>query len=111
MEFKKFSAGANSYGKSKPPQSPSKIQNVCFNDDEIWDVLKNKDDEKYKDLEQVLVHLSLCHSIIIDERTGKYNASSPDELALVNGAKFFNVVYESQDVDHVITVNVFDEKR
>ena len=38
--------------------------------------------------------MALCHSILVDEKTGKYNASSPDELALVNAAKFFKVEFK-----------------
>jgi magnesium-transporting ATPase (P-type) len=34
-----------------------------------------------------LLFLALCHTIVIDEKKGTYNASSPDELALVNAAK------------------------
>jgi magnesium-transporting ATPase (P-type) len=45
----------------------------------------------------MLIHLALCHTIILDDRTGKYNASSPDELALVNAAKFFGVVFKKRD--------------
>jgi len=47
----------------------------------------------------------LCHSIVIDARTGEYNSSSPDELALVNAAKFFGVEYKSQDVDGNISID------
>ena len=43
--------------------------------------------DKENQLEFYLVFLSLCHTIIIDAKTGKFNASSPDELALVNAAK------------------------
>lgn len=32
---------------------------------------------------ELLKILSLCHAIVIDPRTGNYNSSSPDELALV----------------------------
>lgn len=35
--------------------------------------------------------LSVCHTCIVEEKKGKivYNASSPDELALVNAARYF----------------------
>ena len=49
---------------------------------------------------EVLLHLTLCHTIVIDERTGKFNASSPDELALVNAAKFFGAVFVKRDEDN-----------
>jgi phospholipid-transporting ATPase len=39
--------------------------------------------------------------VIIEEKDGKkfYNASSPDELALVNAAKFFGVTFLGRDDD------------
>ena len=43
--------------------------------------------EPGNELELILVFMALCHTIIIDAKTGKFNASSPDELALVNFAK------------------------
>ena len=55
-------------------------------------------------LELYLVCLSRCHTIIIDARTGKFNASSPDELALVNAAKQFGYEFVGKDGDEVCTV-------
>jgi len=34
-----------------------------------------------------MLFLAACHTIIIDERKGTFNAASPDELALVHFAK------------------------
>jgi len=45
----------------------------------------NKDDDRDKPL-AVLRHLALCHTVIIDPSTKNFNASSPDEKALVEGA-------------------------
>jgi magnesium-transporting ATPase (P-type) len=56
-------------------------------------------------LVDVLLHLAICHTIVIDERTGKYNASSPDELALVNAAKFFGAKFVKRDEDNNVIVN------
>ena len=53
----------------------------------------------------MLLHLALCHTIILDERTGKYNASSPDELALVNAAKFFGVLFKKRDENNYLIVD------
>ena len=38
----------------------------------------------------MLFHLALCHTIIIEKVNNQivYNASSPDELALLNFAKY-----------------------
>ena len=34
--------------------------------------------------------IGLCHTVIVEEKNGKleYNAASPDELALLNFARF-----------------------
>lgn len=58
-------------------------------------------------LRQILF-LSCCHTIIIDKKTGKYNSSSPDELALVNAAKQFG--YEFKDRDGNNNVTIYDSK-
>jgi len=42
-----------------------------------------EDSGKQEEAFDVLLHLVLCHSIVVDPRTGDYNSSSPDELALV----------------------------
>jgi len=43
----------------------------------------NPDHISYSTVEEILLFLALCHSIVIDKRTGKMNSASPDELALV----------------------------
>ena len=57
----------------------------------------------------MLIHLSLCHTIILDERTQKYNASSPDELALVNAAKFFGAVFLKRDEENNMKITLHGE--
>jgi magnesium-transporting ATPase (P-type) len=71
--------------------------------------LKNKKSENHKNLMEVVLHLALCHSIVVDERKGKYNASSPDELALVNAAKFFGAVFIKRDEDNNIVMDLFGD--
>jgi phospholipid-transporting ATPase len=43
--------------------------------------------------------LALCHTIITEKQENEliYNASSPDELALINFAKFSGVEYIGMD--------------
>jgi magnesium-transporting ATPase (P-type) len=49
--------------------------------------------------------LGVCHTVIIEDKcckeTGEnyvtYNASSPDELALVNGARHLGFAFEDRD--------------
>lgn len=41
--------------------------------------------------------LACCHSIVVDQKQKSYNASSPDELALVNAAKEFGLTFRDKD--------------
>lgn len=81
------------------------MENVNFEDPVFYDHFCNVNSVNYTEIEKVLLHLALCHTIILDERTGKYNASSPDELALVNAAKFFGVVFKKRDENNNLVVD------
>jgi len=54
--------------------------------------------------------LSCCHTIIIDPNTKKLNAASPDELALVNGAKQFGYEFKDQIDDKYIILDKRNNK-
>lgn len=93
MEFKKFSAGMGSYGSHRKPNTPQE-SNVCFYDPQMLKDLRNPSSQNRDALIKVMIFLACCHTIVIDEGKGKggkklrkYNAASPDELALVNAAK------------------------
>ena len=51
------------------------------------------------------MHLALNHSIIIDQRTGDYSSSSPDELALVKAAKQFGFEFKDRDPDDNVIIH------
>jgi magnesium-transporting ATPase (P-type) len=54
-------------------------------------------------------NLAVCHTIIVQkDKKGNmaYNASSPDELALVNGAKYFGYSFLKRDEDNHIHVQL-----
>ena len=55
-------------------------------------------------LVRVLIFLGVCHTIVIDDRKGTYNAASPDELALVNAAKQFGYEFKGQDANDNLLV-------
>ena len=56
--------------------------------------------------------LATCHTVITDTKDDQqiYNASSPDELALVNFAKFCGVEYVGTDENNIITVKYEETK-
>lgn len=83
-----------------------------FEDSKLWEHLdESRDHDNRENIEKFILHMALCHSIIYDERTGKYNASSPDELALVNAAKFFGGVFQKRDEENVMIINFLGKQR
>jgi len=52
--------------------------------------------------------LAVCHTVVVETRNGKvlYNASSPDELALVNGAKYLGYDFKERDEDDNVIIEV-----
>jgi phospholipid-transporting ATPase len=78
---------------------------VNFEDPKYWEHFDNEDHPNYPNIVEMLMHLAVCHTIVIDERTGKFNASSPDELALVNAAKFFGAVFIKRDEDNNMIIS------
>ena len=48
--------------------------------------------------------MALCHNIVYDTVKNTYNASSPDEKALVNAAKQFGYKFSGIDSDENMTI-------
>jgi phospholipid-transporting ATPase len=88
------------------------ISNVNFDDSHFYKHFRDIRSENYEYIEKVLLNLAICHTIIIEKKKGKtnYNASSPDELALVNAARFFGVKFEDRDEENRIFVNFKGER-
>ncbi len=135
MEFKKFSAGKFSYGNSNRKftiiipffyiadnrdqmrlnmdhEDGDEISNVNFDDPQFYQHFRDNRSENYTHIERVLLNLAICHTIIIENKNGKlnYNASSPDELALVNAARFFGVKYVERDEENNIFIDFKKER-
>ncbi len=119
MEFKKFSAGTFAYGSNHPDNKVQMlnhaelVSNVNFHDDVFYQHWQDKSSPNYHALERVILNLAICHTIIIENKNGKlnYNASSPDELALVNAARFFGVKYVDRDEENNIFVDFKGERQ
>lgn len=111
MEFKKFSVNNFTYGKDEPEQKieyPPGVTNVNFEDESFDWQIQDVTHENNADLKSFIEALGLCHTIVSDKKTDKktgkeyivYNASSPDELALVNGARHLGFTFETRDPDN-----------
>ena len=103
MEFKKFCAGVCPYGTGNKPSKPQ-LSNVNFCDPKMDLDLTNPNAMNHEALVRGLIFLAVCHTIVIDERKGTYNAASPDELALVNAAKQFGYEFAGIDNDENLLV-------
>lgn len=78
MDFKKFSAGFQSYGinsddsffsmrKRNPKFDADNISHVTFEDPKFYQHYRNKNHSNHKNIMNVLYLLALCHTIIVDD--------------------------------------------
>lgn len=111
MEYKKHSVGKYSYGvdgANAPNTKEMGVTNFNFQDDVFEDHMKDKNHPNHKNIQNFLTHLAVCHTVVAEYRDGDvlYNASSPDELALVNCAKYFGYQFKGRDDDNNIEVSI-----
>ena len=120
MEFQKFSVGEYKFGTDKP--GPVKyelgVTNVNFEDANLYEQLQDGAHPNNAGVKRFIEALGLCHTVISDIKQTKegenylvYNASSPDELALVNGARHLGFVFESRDQDNNMVCKTWDGQR
>lgn len=57
-------------------------------------------------MKKFMFSLALCHTVITEVKDEEitYNASSPDEMALINLAKFLGVEYRGKDENNNLIV-------
>ena len=95
MEFRKVSINGKSFGTNEHVNIQEKQPNVDFIDSSFNPTEKHATD--------FLILLACCHTIIIQHNTKgiEYNSSSPDELALVNAARYFGVEFIDRDENNI----------
>lgn len=81
--------------------------------DEIFEMhKKDKSHPNYNQIKKYLTHLSVCHTVIVShskDGVKKFNATSPDEQALVNAALYFGYRFNGRDEDNNIEVFADEE--
>ena len=120
MEFKRFSAGEVSYGSDNPKEieyAPG-VTNVNFYDPQFDEHLCNAEHPNHYKLKEFVEALGVCHTVITEPKVAKngkpyvaYNASSPDELALVNGARHLGFGFRERDEDGNMVIDSWDGVR
>jgi len=111
MEFKKLSAGKYAYGIDTPKcldTQEKDVTNFNFEDESFVRHMNDKQHDNYENIRDYLTHLAVCHTVVAEVKEGKtlYNASSPDELALVNAGKYFGYFFKGRDDDNNIEVEI-----
>ena len=121
MEFKRFSAGEYSYGTDNPDHfkeyAPG-VTNVNFSDPLFEEHIRDESHPNHQQLKRFLEALGICHTVITEQKVSKegaayvsYNASSPDELALVNGARHLGFGFRERDADENMIIDTWDGER
>ena len=119
MEFQKMSVMDYKYGMDVPTGIEYKpgVTNVNFDDLDFYAALENENHPNSSKIKEFLTALGLCHTVITDTKQTKegedymiYNASSPDELALVNGARHLGFAFLSRDDEGFMVCDAWGEQ-
>lgn len=102
MEFRRCSIRGRAYGTEQHVAPAQKLAHVDFVDAQL--------DCGAECVQEFFLHLALCHTVIAGEGL-EYKASSPDELALVNAARYFGVVFLGRDAQQNLELQVNGESR
>ena len=122
MNFKMMSIGRDVYGtfestrNTELPDDYGNITNVDFFDDNNNFKIDLNDDSKKELINHFMINLCLCNSVIIDKKLFdksniiKYQASSPDEMALVSFARSQNYIFLDRTSDDFIILEINKKK-
>lgn len=130
MEFRKMSIGKNSYGEDEITNKTyidefgtlsnfnlqDKTLNFNNDDDYIKNLLKNPEikNEEKDYFYHYMICLAINHSIIVEKLEKENNkinylSSSPDEMALINCARFYKFIYKGIDINNKITLSILNK--
>ena len=93
------------------------IENVEFVDTNKSFSIDINDEDKKNLISEFLLCLSLCHTVLIDNKKKKekglleYQCSSPDEKALVYFARSQNYILKNKSLDDIITLEIFGKEK
>ena len=120
MTFKKLSVGGISYGEDyyeksliKLNDKYGKVTNFNFYDNEFINHLRDDDNPNYKNIKYFLLCVCLCNTIFteIKESNGKtdivFQGTSPDEIALINAARYFQYMFVKRESGNKIILDIF----
>ncbi|XP_017837733.1 probable phospholipid-transporting ATPase IA isoform X3 [Drosophila busckii] len=101
MIFKKCSIAKQIYQPERTPEESALVQNIL------------RRHETASDIEEFLVLLAVCHTVIPERKEDGsiiYHAASPDERALVDGARQFGYIFDTRTPEYV-EINALGERK
>ena len=124
MNFKMMSIGKDVYNSFNNDKSEKKnledkygeIKHIDFHDKNNKFKQDLNDENKKELINHFMINLCLCNSVIIDRKLFnssniiKYQASSPDEISLVNFARSQNYIFLDRTPDNNIILEVKEQK-
>lgn len=113
MEFKKCQAGGHIFGDPSEQDIAKQVgENEGMRNSSvslIRKLLTDKSSPLAADCFQLFRLLAVCHTVVVDHepRTGKviYQASSPDELALIQGATQAGLILQEKSPSEMLIFN------
>ena len=113
MNFRYMVIANKTYGSDlhskKSEYESKKIVNVDFCDNNFFSDMKNEDNKELVNaIEEYVLSLAICHTVIPEKDKNDniiYNASSPDELSIVNAAKYFGAEFFDRNANGEIMIN------
>lgn len=119
MDFKCISIEGISYGILDPSHPKyindykdfPNVTNVDFRNGELIQILRSPTSPEYKNVKKCIFFLSICHSAVVetDGEHTNYSASSPDEMAFINFAKFCGTEFKGINDNHELIIK-FEKK-
>ena len=111
MDFKRIMINGIVYGNATEEQQDNisddslpKIPNVDFHDANLLNILNNPENNQHEFVKHAVFFLALCHTVVAEYKQNEviYNTSSPDELALINFAKFCGVEFKGVEDNNLL---------
>jgi phospholipid-transporting ATPase len=105
MEFKKCFVGGQFFGEKEDSKNLKLF--TINNDSSAYNILKDEENSINLDLKNFFNVCTICHSSIAENvgNDHKYSSSSPDESALLYGAKNMGFVFSNRTSDSIEVFN------
>ncbi len=107
MEFKKCFISGKFFGDVDNEKKLDKF--TINNDPSAYRLLKLEDNDIQIDIKNFFRVCTLCHSSIAEKNNNdyKYSSSSPDEIALLNGASNMGYIFTNRTTDTIEVLNTY----